>query len=114
MACVSWLFFMGIASAAIANDGRLNDHAPVSSNSQAETGTSKIQTGAFYFVCPKPNSGAGTKDDPFGLADLLNTTTSPVTQGRAMTILKPGDTLYFSGEITTLEDQKILGPTALS
>jgi hypothetical protein len=97
IAYVSWLFFMGIASVAIANNGGLSDPAPISFNSQAETGTSKVQTGTPYLICPKPTSGAGTKDDPFGLPDLLNTTTSPVTQGPALTILRPGDTLYFIG-----------------
>jgi hypothetical protein len=97
IAYVSWLFFMGIASVAIANNGGLSDPAPISFNSQAETGTSKVQTGTPYLICPKPTSGAGTKDDPFGLPDLLNTTTSPVAPGRALTILRPGDTLYFLG-----------------
>ena len=33
---------------------------------------------------------------PFGLPDLLNTTAQSYnTPGRALTILKPGDTLYF-------------------
>jgi hypothetical protein len=59
--------------------------------------TAKAETGSTYFISPKSTSGAGTRGNPFGLPDLLTTTTSPVTQGRALTILKPGDTLYFLG-----------------
>ena len=82
---------------AIANNVELTGPPPVSFNSEAQTGTSKIQTASSYFISPRSRTGTGTKSDPFGLPDLLNTTTSPVTQGRALTILKPGDTLYFLG-----------------
>ena len=33
---------------------------------------------ADYYLANKPGSGSGTKDDPFGLADLPNRTTSPL------------------------------------
>src|SRR5207249_1368512 len=68
---------------------------------------------------PKPISGRGTRDNPFGLPDLLNTTTTPVSQGPALTILKPGDTLFFRAgdyHITgspdrAYYDRQLLGPT---
>jgi hypothetical protein len=87
----------GTRSIAIANNRELLDPPPVSFNSRARTNGSRTQTGSPYFVAPKSTSGRGTKDDPFGLPDLLTTATSPVAPGRALTILQPGDTLYFLG-----------------
>jgi parallel beta-helix repeat protein len=46
-----------------------------------------------YYVSNKPGSGAGTKDDPFGLPDLPKPDNKP---SRALTVLQPGDTLYFT------------------
>ncbi len=80
---------------AIANNVELTGPPPDSFNSKAQTGTSKIQTSSSYFISPRSRTGTGTKSDPFGLSQLLNTTTDPITQGPALTILKPGDTLYF-------------------
>jgi PKD repeat protein len=57
----------------------------------------KPQTGTIYYIAPNTTSGIGTFSDPFGLPDLLNTATTPVTQGRALAILRPGDTLDFLG-----------------
>ena len=42
----------------------------------------------------KPGSGAGTKEDPFGLADLPKPDNKPT---RPLTVLQPGDTLWFKG-----------------
>jgi hypothetical protein len=91
----------GTRTIAITNNGGLNDPAPVSFLTKAHTATT-------YFIAPKPVSGSGTKEDPFGLPDLLNTTTTPVSQGPALTILRPGDTLeclggtyHVSGTTTT-------------
>jgi hypothetical protein len=52
----------------------------------------EARTGKRYFVSANPRSGAGTIADPFGVIDLLNPDHSP---GRALTVLGPGDTLYF-------------------
>jgi parallel beta-helix repeat protein len=49
---------------------------------------------ADYYLANKPGSGAGTKDDPFGLADLPNPDNKPT---RPLTVLQPGDTLWFQG-----------------
>jgi hypothetical protein len=49
---------------------------------------------AEYYLSNKPGSGSGTKDDPFGLADLPKPDNKPT---RALTVLRPGDTLYFKG-----------------
>ena len=54
--------------------------------------TAKVQTGRQYFISPKAGSGSGTLASPFGLADLLNPDRS---QGKALTALQPGDTLFF-------------------
>ena len=50
--------------------------------------------GADYYVSNKPGSGSGTKDDPFGLADLPKPDNKPT---RPLAVLHPGDTLYFKG-----------------
>ncbi len=50
--------------------------------------------GRDYYVANRSASGAGTKEEPFGLADL------PGPDGklsRALTVLTPGDTLWFRG-----------------
>jgi Bacterial Ig-like domain len=52
-------------------------------------------TGTTFYVSPSTTSGNGTLSDPFGVSQLLNTTGDPFTQGPALTILQPGDTLYF-------------------
>jgi hypothetical protein len=78
----------GARTIAITNNGGLTDPIPISFNS-------KVHTSSSYFISPKSTSGTGTKSNPFGLPDLLNTTTSPVTQGPALKILRSGDTLYF-------------------
>jgi len=67
--------------------------------SQPATATMTVsnasQTGVYY-VAPNATSGDGTFADPFGMPDLINTTAEPyVTPGPALTILRPGDTLYF-------------------
>ena len=49
---------------------------------------------ADYYLANKPGSGSGTKDDPFGLADLPNPDNKPT---RPLTVLQPGDTLWFQG-----------------
>ncbi|MCY2954416.1 MAG: right-handed parallel beta-helix repeat-containing protein [Planctomycetota bacterium] len=49
---------------------------------------------ADYYLANKPGSGAGTKDDPFGLADLPKPDNRPT---RALAVLQPGDTLWFKG-----------------
>ena len=59
-------------------------------------------TGTTYYVSPSTSSGTGTFANPYGLPDLLNTSTTPVSQGRALTILRPGDTLYFRGGTYTV------------
>jgi len=47
-----------------------------------------------YFIINREGSGAGTRDDPFGMADLPSTSdTSDL--GRAIRSLQPGDTLSF-------------------
>ena len=51
-----------------------------------------VATGMTYYVSPSATSGSGTLANPFGLPDLLNADDSP---GRALTVLKPGDTLDF-------------------
>jgi hypothetical protein len=45
-----------------------------------------------YYVSPTPTSGAGTFADPFGLTDLVGANN---VKGPALSVLKPGDTLYF-------------------
>ena len=70
--------------------GRLTDPSPVSF-------TANTQTGSSYFITPKATSGEGTLNNPFGLSDLLDTTTTPVSQGPALKALQPGDTLFFRG-----------------
>ena len=57
--------------------------------------TAPVATGTTYYVSPSTTSGSGTLSNPFGLSQLLNTTTHPFTPGPALSILKPGDTLYF-------------------
>lgn len=50
--------------------------------------------GRDYYVAGKPGAGAGTQEDPFGMADL------PGPDGklsRALSVLQPGDTLWFRG-----------------
>ena len=49
---------------------------------------------ADYYLANKPGSGAGTKDDPFGLADLPKPDNKLT---RPLTVLQPGDTLWFKG-----------------
>ena len=61
-----------------------------------------VATGTTYYVSPSTTSGSGTLSNPFGLTQLLNTTTTPVSQGPALKILKPGDTLYFLGGTYTV------------
>jgi hypothetical protein len=53
-----------------------------------------VTQAADYYMANKPGSGSGTKDDPFGLADLPKPAGKPT---RALTVLQPGDTLYFKG-----------------
>ncbi|MFB3890629.1 MAG: hypothetical protein ACE15C_01255 [Phycisphaerae bacterium] len=51
-------------------------------------------TGREYYVCTRPGPGAGTKEDPFGMADM------PGPDGKltkALQVLEPGDTLWFKG-----------------
>ena len=66
------------------------------STSQPATKTMTVsnatQAGMTYYVSPSATSGSGTLANPFGLPDLLNADDSP---GRALTVLKPGDTLDF-------------------
>jgi hypothetical protein len=50
--------------------------------------------GHTYYVAPNATSGDGTITDPFGLPDLIGPNYTP---GQALTILGPGDTLYFLG-----------------
>jgi hypothetical protein len=80
----------GARTIAITNIGGLKDPPPFSFLSKAHKATT-------YFISPKSTSGSGTRDDPFGLPDLLNTKSTPVSQGPALTILMPGDTLEFRG-----------------
>ena len=47
-----------------------------------------------YYIANQPGSGAGAKDDPFGLADLPKPDNKPTTP---LTVLQPADTLYFKG-----------------
>ena len=54
-----------------------------------------VATGTTFYVSPSATSGSGTFSNPFGPSQLLNTSTDPFTQGPALTILQPGDTLYF-------------------
>ena len=61
-----------------------------------------VATGTTYYVSPSATSGSGTLSNPFGRSQLLNTTTTPVSQGPALTILQPGDTLYFLGGTYTV------------
>jgi hypothetical protein len=49
--------------------------------------------GTDYYVAPRPGSGSGTADDPFGLDDLPKGKPGC----RATAVLEPGDTLYFRG-----------------
>src|SRR5512137_194837 len=49
---------------------------------------------ADYYLANKPGSGSGTKEDPFGLADLPKPDNKPT---RPLTVLQPGDTLWFQG-----------------
>jgi parallel beta-helix repeat protein len=55
---------------------------------------SGLARGADYYLSNKPGSGSGTKDDPYGLADLPKPDNKPT---RPLTALQPGDTLYFKG-----------------
>ncbi len=73
----------------------------------------KVQTASSFFISPKPAPGRGTRDDPFGLPDLLMAKNA---KGPALTILKPGDTLFFlagtyhvTGSPT--EGSELLSPT---
>ena len=76
----------------------------------------EARTGKRYFVSANPTSGSGTIADPFGLIDLLNPDHSP---GRALTVLGPGDTLFFrKGDYhiaghtgPNLWDQQLLSPS---
>jgi parallel beta-helix repeat protein len=49
---------------------------------------------ADYYISNKPGTGAGTKEDPFGLADLPKPDQKPT---KALSVLQPGDTLWFKG-----------------
>jgi len=53
-----------------------------------------VTRGADYYIANKPGSGSGTKDAPFGLGDMPQPAGKPT---RALTVLQPGDTLYFKG-----------------
>lgn len=76
----------------------------------------EARTGKRYFVSANPTSGSGTIADPFGLIDLLNPDHSP---GRALTVLGPGDTLFFTegdyhitgGSDNSSWSRHLLGPT---
>jgi PKD repeat protein len=57
-----------------------------------------------YYVAPNPTSGTGTLTNPFGLPDLL---TSSFQIGPALTILQPGDTLYFRGGDYHISDTSV-------
>ena len=98
-------------TSAFANNVELTGPPPVSFESEAQRRTSKSKaqrrtsgshTGSSYFISPRSTTGTGTKADPFGVAQLLNTTTTPVSRGPALTILQPGDTLYFLGGTYTV------------
>ena len=39
-----------------------------------------------YYICNKPGSGAGTKEDPFGMADLPKADNKPT---KPLTVLEP-------------------------
>ena len=62
------------------------------SSAPTVTVSNATQAGMTYYVSPSATSGSGTLANPFGLPDLLNADDSP---GRALTVLKPGDTLDF-------------------
>lgn len=49
---------------------------------------------AEYFIAAKASAGAGTRSDPFGLADLPPAD-DMYAEGPALSILQPGDTLTF-------------------
>jgi len=51
---------------------------------------------ADYYASNKPGTGAGTQDDPFGLADLTGDKEYSWL-GKAQNVLQPGDTLWFKG-----------------
>ena len=53
---------------------------------------SAVAHAADYYLSNKPGSGSGTKEDPFGLADLPKPDNKPT---RPLSVLQPGDTLYF-------------------
>jgi len=54
----------------------------------------ELAFGHDYYIANQPGSGAGTKEDPFGMADLPKPAGRPTTP---LTVLQPGDTLYFKG-----------------
>jgi len=60
----------------------------------AAAALSHVARGADYYLANKPGSGSGTKDDPFGLADLPRPDNKPT---RPLAVLQPGDTLWFKG-----------------
>jgi len=47
-----------------------------------------------YYVASKPEPGAGTQEDPFGMADLPG---PDAKLSKALSVLQPGDTLWFRG-----------------
>lgn len=65
---------------------------------------------AEYFISNKPGSGAGTKDDPFGMADLPRAEDMR-SEGAALSALHPGDTLTFLPGVYELRtsDQTVFG-----
>jgi methionine-rich copper-binding protein CopC len=89
----------GTSYTATVSGAENNDGDPMSgpfSWSFTTSGSPPSQSNVFY-ISPNSTSGTGTYSNPFGVSQLLNTTTSPVSQGPALTVLQPGDTLYFLG-----------------
>jgi hypothetical protein len=72
---------------------RLGAADPAATTAQAATRPAK-PAGREFYVSSKPGSGAGTKEDPFGMADM------PGPDGqltKALQAIEPGDTLWFKG-----------------
>lgn len=91
-----------------------------STSSAATITLSAMTPGTTYYISSASGSGgAGTLANPFLAGDLLNTGTSPVSQGIALTGLNPGDTLEFragtyhiSGDSVSYDHQLICPTTS--
>ena len=70
------------------------DKSAQEQKAQVKEAAASPARGVDYYISNKPGSGDGTKANPFGMADLPG---RDAKLTKALTVLKPGDTLWFMG-----------------